>query len=76
MGNDKNFSAPITTSLATKAPLNNPTFTGTILGISKAMVNLADVDGTSDLAKPRSTATQDALEAKKNHSRRDTKQYK
>ena len=32
-----------------KAPLHNPTFSGTALGISKGMVDLANVDNTSDL---------------------------
>ena len=32
-----------------KAPLNNPKFTGTVSGITKATVNLANVDNTSDL---------------------------
>ena len=66
LGNDKNFSALITNSLATKALLNNPTFTGTVLRVSKAMVNLASVDDTRDLAKPKSTATHNALDAKQN----------
>ena len=54
--------------LNSKAPLNNPTFTGTVLGMSKGMVNLAHVDDTSDLAKPISTATQTALDLKANSS--------
>ena len=45
-------------SLAIKAPMNSPTFTGTVSGIAKAMVQLRNVDNTSDLAKPISTATQ------------------
>ena len=32
-----------------KAPLHNPTSTGTVGGLSKEMVNLASVDNTSDL---------------------------
>ena len=47
-----------------KAPLNNPTFTGTVTGITKSMVGLGSVDNTSDLGKPISTATQSALDAK------------
>jgi len=46
------------------APINNPTFTGTVSGITKAMVGLGNVDNTSDLSKPISTATQSALNAK------------
>ena len=51
LGND-NFSASIKNSLATKAPLNTPTLTGAVLGISQEMVNLANVGDTSDLTKP------------------------
>ena len=51
-----------------KAPLANPTFTGTVAGITKAMVGLANVDNTSDLAKPVSTATSSALALKANLS--------
>lgn len=54
------------TQLNTKAPINSPTFTGTVSGISKAMVGLANVDNTSDSAKPVSTATQTALNGKAN----------
>jgi len=38
------------------APLNSPTFTGTISGISKSMVGLSNVDNTNDVNKPVSTA--------------------
>jgi hypothetical protein len=64
-----------TTMLATKAALtdlNNyaliasPTFTGTVSGITKSMVGLANVDNTTDVAKPISTATQGALDLKAN----------
>ena len=47
-----------------KAPINNPTCTGTVGGLSKVMVQSANVDNTSDLAKPISTATQLAPDAK------------
>jgi hypothetical protein len=50
--------------LALKAPIDSPTFTGTVGGITKAMVGLSSVDNTSDLAKPISTATQAALDLK------------
>jgi uncharacterized protein (TIGR02145 family) len=49
---------------AAKAPINNPTFTGTVGGITKAMVGLGNVDNTSDANKPVSAATQTALDAK------------
>jgi hypothetical protein len=64
-----------TTMLATKAaltdlndyaPINSPTFTGTVSGIDKSMVGLDLVDNTSDASKPISTATQAALALKAN----------
>lgn len=51
-------------ALDLKAPLANPTFTGTVSGISKSMVGLGNVDNTSDANKPISTATQTALDNK------------
>lgn len=56
--------AALATSLGLKANLASPTFTGTVSGITKAMVGLGNVDNTSDLAKPISTATQAALDLK------------
>ncbi len=53
-----------TSDLALKAPIDSPTFTGTVAGITKAMVGLGSVNNTSDLAKPISTATQEALDTK------------
>ena len=38
------------------APLTNPVFTGTVSGITKTMVGLGNVDNTSDISKPVSTA--------------------
>jgi hypothetical protein len=52
------------TDVALKAPLESPTFTGTVSGITKAMVGLSNVANTADLAKPISTATQEALDTK------------
>lgn len=46
---------------ATYAPINNPTFTGTVTGVTKAMVGLGNVDNTSDASKPVSTAQAAAL---------------
>lgn len=40
-----------------KAELNSPTFTGTVAGITKAMVGLGNVDNTSDTTKNSATAT-------------------
>jgi hypothetical protein len=48
------------------APLANPTFTGTVGGITKSMVGLGNVDNTSDANKPISSATQTALDLKQN----------
>ena len=44
------------------APLANPAFTGTVTGITSAMVGLGNVSNTSDANKPISTATQSALD--------------
>lgn len=44
-----------------KAPLASPTFTGTVGGITKAMVGLGDVDNTADLFKPVSMAMEAEL---------------
>ena len=46
------------------APIANPTFTGTVSGVTKSMVGLGSVDNTSDASKPVSTATQTALDLK------------
>lgn len=54
----------IQTQLDSKAPTANPTFTGTVSGITKSMVGLGNVDNTSDANKPVSTATQSALDLK------------
>lgn len=57
-----------TTSLSNrinlKANIASPTFTGTVAGITASMVGLGNVNNTSDLNKPISTATQTALDAK------------
>ena len=55
-------------SLNLEAPTNNLKFTGTVRGITKEIVNLANVHDTSDLAKPISIATQSALNLKPNSS--------
>jgi hypothetical protein len=58
----------IQTQLDSKAPTANPTFTGTVAGVTKGHVGLGNVDNTSDANKPVSTATQTALDAKLNLS--------
>jgi hypothetical protein len=64
LGDDTNYAATITTALGNKAPIANPTFTGTVGGITKSMVGLGSVDNTTDANKPVSTATQTALDLK------------
>lgn len=61
---DESTAASLATLVGTKAPSANPTFTGTVAGITKSMVGLANVDNTSDANKPVSSATQTALDAK------------
>lgn len=51
-----------------KADKENPTFTGTVTGVSKAHVGLGNVDNTSDADKPVSTAQQTALNLKANNA--------
>lgn len=51
-------------ALDAKAPINNPTFTGTVGGITAAMVGLGAVNNTSDAAKPVSTAQATAISAR------------
>lgn len=63
---NKPISTATQTALNLKAPLESPTFTGTVSGITKAMVGLSNVDNTSDANKPVSTATQTALNLKSN----------
>lgn len=53
-------------NVALKAPIHSPTFTGTVSGITKSMVGLSNIDNTSDLDKPISTAAQSALDLKLN----------
>ena len=76
INDDASFASTVTTALGNKldsstasltyAPIANPTFTGTVGGISKSMVGLGNVDNTSDADKPVSTATQTALDFKLN----------
>jgi len=48
--------------LTAKADSNNPVFTGTVSGITKVMVGLSNVDNTSDMNKPVSSAQASADE--------------
>jgi hypothetical protein len=54
----------IQTQLNAKAPTADPTFTGTVSGVTASMVGLGNVDNTSDADKPISNAVQTALDAK------------
>ena len=54
----------VSTAISGFAPLASPTFTGTVNGITKSMVGLGNVDNTTDLNKPISTATQASLDLK------------
>lgn len=53
-----------TAALDLKANISSPTFTGIVGGITASMVGLGNVNNTSDLSKPISTLTQDALNLK------------
>lgn len=53
-----------TTAEGLLAPKASPTFTGTVSGVTKTHVGLANVDNTADTAKPVSTAQQAALNLK------------
>lgn len=59
--NTSDISKPISTAtqaaLDLKAPIANPTFTGTVSGITKAMVGLGNVDNTADSSKSVLSAT-------------------
>ena len=64
LDNDPNLYVTLKGMIDLKAPINNPKFTGTVEGVTKAMVELGNVDNTSDLNKEISTATQTALNLK------------
>jgi hypothetical protein len=68
LANNASLSSTLTSSIALKAPLADPTFTGNVSGITKTMVGLGNVDNTTDLGKPISNATQTALNLKANLS--------
>jgi hypothetical protein len=55
-------------NVALKAPLANPTFTGTVSGITKTHVGLGNVDNTADSAKPVSTAQAAAIATAKSEA--------
>ena len=58
------ITSSVQNQLDAKAPTANPTFTGTVAGVTKSHVGLGNVDNTADADKPISNATQTALDAK------------
>ena len=66
LASDESAAGALTTAVSLKAPLASPTFTGTVSGITKAMVGLGSVDNTADTDKPVSSATTTALNLKAN----------
>lgn len=74
LSNDQSAASALTTLVGTKltstvaattyAPIANPTFTGTVAGITKTHVGLGNVDNTSDANKPVSTAVSTVLDLK------------
>ena len=66
INDDSSFATTVTTAIGTKAPIDSPTFTGTVSGITSSMVGLGNVNNTSDSSKPISTATQTVLDTKLN----------
>lgn len=43
LGDDASFATTVTTAIGLKAPIDSPTFTGTVSGITKTMVGLGNV---------------------------------
>ena len=59
------LTADVNTALGLKAPIESPTFTGTVSGITKVMVGLGNVDDTADAYKPVSAAQASAIDTAK-----------
>lgn len=55
------------------APINSPTFTGNVTGVTSTMVGLGNVSNTSDALKPVSTAQATAIALKADQSTTYTK---
>jgi len=62
------LTADVNTALDLKAPKDSPTFTGTVSGVTKAHVGLANVDNTADASKPVSTAQATAIATAKSEA--------
>jgi len=60
LGNDASFASTVTNALAGKAPIASPTFTGTVSGITKAMVGLGNVPNVDATSRANHTGTQTA----------------
>ena len=60
--------ATATAALDLKAPKADPTFTGTVSGVTKTHVGLGNVDNTSDENKPVSTAQASAIATAKSEA--------
>jgi hypothetical protein len=58
----------LVTALDLKAPKADPTFTGTVSGVTKTHVGLGNVDNTADSAKPVSTAQATAIATAKSEA--------
>ena len=63
VGTDYVTQAELAPQLNLKAPLIDPVFQGNVQGITKAAVGLGNVDNTSDVNKPVSTAQNNAINA-------------
>ena len=61
LNNDGSYATTVTNASTDRALLANRTLTGTVSGITKAMISLGSVDNTSDLLNNISAATQTAL---------------
>ena len=60
LGNDASFATSVSTAIGLKAPIANPTFTGTVGGITSTMVGLGNVTNESKatmFASPTFTGT-------------------
>jgi hypothetical protein len=63
-GFDTDVDARVVAGIIGKAPINAPTFTGVVAGVTATHVGLGSVNNTTDAAKPVSAATQTALNLK------------
>lgn len=81
LGNDENYATTISnqiglkldssTAASTYAPINSPTFTGTVSGITASMIGLGNVDNTSDIDKYLSEYISDTSTARTINSSTD-----